>query len=404
MKSIILSYSDLGGAGRAAINICKSLNNLNINSEIFVKKKFTNLSLVKNFYKKNNFIFEGYRERINRNICKLEKKNIFSYQSPSIFPTFVSKKLNVLNYDIIHLCWINEFLNIDDIGKIKKPIICTLCDMWPFSGVNHYEDYNYKVFWRKNFFDKFDKFSIDKWLIKRKLKSWKSPMNIVVPNKWMFDCVKDSKIMSNFECHIIKWPINENIFFMKNKIDCRKKFGLNINKKIILFGSSNGLKDRRKGWDYLNQSLSLTKENFDLIILGSKKPENFSLNLKGNIFFFEKLANDEELSDLYNSVDCLALPSLHDNTPLISQEAQMCGVPIVLFDHNGMSEIVDHKVNGYKAKSLDVSSFANGIDWILKSYLKENLSEKALIKSQQFNFQKIGLNYVKLYKEVLKLE
>ena len=37
---------------------------------------------------------------------------------------------------------------------------------------------------------------------------------------------------------------------------------------------------------------------------------------------------------------------LHDNTPLISQEAQMCGVPIVLFDHNGMSEIVDHKVNG----------------------------------------------------------
>ena len=82
----------------------------------------------------------------------------------------------------------------------------------------------------------------------------------------------------------------------------------------------------------------------------------------------------------------------------------MCGVPIVLFDHNGMSEIVDHKINGYKAKSLDVSSFANGIDWILKSYLKENLSEKALIKSQQFNFQKIGLNYVKLYKEVLKLE
>ena len=92
--------------------------------------------------------------------------------------------------------------------------------------------------------------------------------------------------MSNFECHIIKWPINEKIFFKKNKIDCRKKFRLNNNKKIILFGSSNGLKDRRKGWDYLNKSLSFTKENFDLIILGSKKPENFSSNLKGETFFF----------------------------------------------------------------------------------------------------------------------
>ena len=41
MKSIILSYSDVGGAGRAAINICKSLQNLNVDTNVFVKKKIT---------------------------------------------------------------------------------------------------------------------------------------------------------------------------------------------------------------------------------------------------------------------------------------------------------------------------------------------------------------------------
>ena len=50
-------------------------------------------------------------------------------------------------------------------------------------------------------------------------------MNIVVPNKWMYDCVKDSKIMSNFDCHIIKWPIDEKNIFKKQK-DCKEKFQL----------------------------------------------------------------------------------------------------------------------------------------------------------------------------------
>ena len=48
MKSIVLSYSDTGGAGRASINICKSLRHFDIDSEVCVKQKFTKLNFVKN--------------------------------------------------------------------------------------------------------------------------------------------------------------------------------------------------------------------------------------------------------------------------------------------------------------------------------------------------------------------
>ena len=74
MKSLILSFSDTGGAGRAAINIFKSLIISNVNSSFYVKKKNTQLTYVKNFFNTNNFIFEKYIEKINRNICKIEKK------------------------------------------------------------------------------------------------------------------------------------------------------------------------------------------------------------------------------------------------------------------------------------------------------------------------------------------
>ena len=115
MKSVILSSSDTGGGGRAAINIFKSLIISDINSSLFVKKKNTNIDYINNFFNSNNFFFEKYKEKINRNICKFENKKTFSYQSPSLFPTFQSKKINNLDCDIIHLCWINEFLNIEDI-------------------------------------------------------------------------------------------------------------------------------------------------------------------------------------------------------------------------------------------------------------------------------------------------
>ena len=107
MKSIILSYSDVGGAGRAAINIHKSLKNLDVDAQIYVKKKISNLSFVENFYNKNSFIFDAYKERINRNIGKLKKSINFSYQSPSIFPTNVSNKLNKTSFLQRCKTWIN---------------------------------------------------------------------------------------------------------------------------------------------------------------------------------------------------------------------------------------------------------------------------------------------------------
>ena len=49
MKSLVLSFSDTGGGGRAAINIFKSLKISEINSLLYVKKKKTDLVYVQNF-------------------------------------------------------------------------------------------------------------------------------------------------------------------------------------------------------------------------------------------------------------------------------------------------------------------------------------------------------------------
>ena len=81
----------------------------------------------------------------------------------------------------------------------------------------------------------------------------------------------------------------------------------------------------------------------------------------------------------------------------------MCGVPIILFDHNGLSEIVDHKINGFKAKSLEADSLAEGIDWMLENLDKSDLINNSIIRSKEQLLENVGAQYNKLYKKVLDI-
>ena len=79
----------------------------------------------------------------------------------------------------------------------------------------------------------------------------------------------------------------------------------------------------------------------------------------------------------------------------------MCGLPIVLFDHNGLSEIIDHKVNGYKAKPLDAISLKDGIDWVFKNLKDDYLIKNSLQMSEQTKLEFIGNKYKMLYENIL---
>ena len=63
-----------------------------------------------------------------------------------------------------------------------------------------------------------------------------------------------------------------------------KKFKFDNNRKLLIFGSSNGLQDKRKGWQYLQKAIQQTETEFDLLIFGIEKPSNFNLNCKEKFF------------------------------------------------------------------------------------------------------------------------
>ena len=78
--------------------------------------------------------FKKYFEKI---IIKLFKYEDNIFHSLSAFPSLKHNEINNLNIDLVHIHWVqHETISIEEIGKIKFPIVWTLHDCWPFSSLN----------------------------------------------------------------------------------------------------------------------------------------------------------------------------------------------------------------------------------------------------------------------------
>ena len=180
MKILHISFSDyIGGASRAALRIHQSLLKNNINSNFLVAKK----SLKKNkkviLFNQNNFLY--FIKIIINKIFNFFFSNKTSILSLNLFSNNIYKSINQSNVDIIHLHWINnETISLKDLSKIKKKIVWTCHDMWPFIGAYHYSfKSNLKSI---NF--------IDKYILNKKKKLKNKNIYFVGVSKWVQSSIK----------------------------------------------------------------------------------------------------------------------------------------------------------------------------------------------------------------------
>ena len=101
----------------------------------------------------------------------------------------------------------------------------------------------------------------------------------------------------------------------------------------------------------------------------------------------------------------MIIPSRMDNLPNTALESLISARPIVAFRTCGLSDIVDHQINGYLSQPFDVDDLYNGIRWILNldsnSYNKVclNAKNKALTK---YSPNEVSKQYLNLYQKVCK--
>jgi len=69
------------------------------------------------------------------------------------------------------------------------------------------------------------------------------------------------------------------------------------------------------------------------------------------------------LAEVLSQVDVVAVPSVWlENAPVVIAEAFAAGRPVIATDLPGMSELVEHEVNGLLFSRGDVSALANALN------------------------------------------
>ena len=75
-----------------------------------------------------------------------------------------------------------------------------------------------------------------------------------------------------------------------------------------------------------------------------------------------------------------------------------CGLPVVCFKNTSISEIVDHKINGFVFDKFSSELIKNGIYWLSKEIEKgginiDNVKKKAL----KYNGDDVARKHLELY-------
>lgn len=405
MKIVILNTAEnKGGAAVACNRLHEALVKNGIDSKMLVRQKSTNDPTVfeftqSKFRKKLNLLFFF----IELLILKFFKRKSIDFSLPWFGPQLQKHPL-ILEADVIHIHWVqNSFLTLRTLKKLEKlnkSIIWTLHDMWAFTGGCHYNGTCRKFETSCSECPQLKNNSIIDFsniIFKEKINTYSKNIKIVTPSKWLANEARASELLKNNSIETIPYNIDFKLFKPVSKEISRKKFNLELNKKIILFVSMN-IEDERKGFKWFKDSilkLETTipnwKNEYEILAIG----RNTNINhFDTKIHYTGRLSNVELISMAYSAADVFVAPSEQDNLPNTVIESLACGTPVVAFNIGGMPDMIVHKNNGYLADFQNTDELANGIKYCLENNLTDNSISSA---KETFDSNKIVKKYVDLY-------
>ena len=395
MKVLHITTIDTGGAYKAAYRLHESLQGQGIESKILVRTKLSPTSEVE----------EAFRSPVESLISKGKNGINMLFSEGGImfdkFGTDLSNHPLVKETTVIFLHWINSFLSYKDIeklGKLGKPIIWVMHDMWLFTGGCHVDGYCGKYVSRcgncplisgEKENDLSRRIFLQKMEIMKKLN-----VTIIGPSEWIVEQAKKSEILHGKQVVHIANTLDTNVFHpLLDRENIRRKYGISPNKKVILFGAAdNGTENENKGFKYLREAFQyLPVEKYVLLIFGNTG-KNLNLPEQLEIIKVGYVSEEEKMVELYSASDVLVNPSNQESFGYTVCEAMACGTPAVGFPIGGIKEQIQHKQNGYLAKYHDSKDLAEGIMYCVEN--RVILSEKARKWSQQYSYQNIGMNCV----------
>jgi glycosyltransferase involved in cell wall biosynthesis len=398
MKILILNtHSPYNGAGNVALDLFNQLKFKGHDVKLLVNSYNKNypegiISMETPFSKRLKLLIEKIEWRIDRlrDLLKIKDKyqkdpDYYFFELDEKKRIFSTRKiLRVAGYkpDVIFILYAKGIVNSENIYQLQKStgakIFWLLFDMAPFTGGCHYaweckgyqidcgkcpglfssdpgDISNLNLMYKKKFLDQVD-------------------INVMALSEWQYRQTKLSSLFRNKTIHKILLTIDTSVFKPVDKIQLRKSLKIKPDKKIIFFGAVS-LTEKRKGMQYLIESLNILKEiitinhselgNNILLLIAGKGYELLSDLLPFESHYMGYLNNTDGIASAYQAADIYLCPSIEDSSPTMVNQSIMTGTPVVSFEMGVSMDLVITGETGHRAKIRDSKDMAEGLFNIL---------------------------------------
>jgi glycogen(starch) synthase len=293
------------------------------------------------------------------------------------------------NIDIIHAHdWVSGLAGIGLKHLYRKPLIATIHSTEFGRRFGLHDDFQRSIH------------ELENWLC---YEAW----HLITCSKYMLDHVSWCFGQPKNRLSIIYNGVD--VTQWKHSVDYEKersKFAHN-NERILLFV---GRMVHEKGIDLIVKAMpNLLKKglNVKAVLVGEgprrKDYQRLSWDIGvGERVYFTGHIPDQTLISLYNVADAAIFPSRFEPFGIVALEAMAARCPVIVSDVGGLSEIVDHEMNGLKVPPDDPTALSLAIERIMTdNSFRNSIIQKAYEKClEEYNWNIIAETTIDLYHRI----
>ncbi|MBR4778565.1 MAG: glycosyltransferase, partial [Bacteroidaceae bacterium] len=351
MRVLIINTTERqGGPAIAAYRLTEALKSNGIKAKMLVLEKetdkVTTIAIEKTWRVKRGLFIEKIRLNLHNRLGRQHRYRL----DLGCVGEDITNLPEFRQADIVHLHWINDgMISLHMLQRIVasgKPVVWTLHDMWPFTGICHYahdcDNYMKHCGSCPQLNSSRQKDLSYRYFDKKSALLQHSSIRFVACSHWLQEMARKSSLLRGRDIACVPNAVDTRLFHKRDRQMARRELSLPSDKRLLLFSSESVL-DRRKGFEYLADALKELvtthpewKEQLALVVLGRDSEKVSFSDIPLTVYPMPYVSDEKQMSLVYNAVDLYAIPSLQDNLPNTVVEAMACGIPCIGFNVGGI--------------------------------------------------------------------
>jgi Glycosyltransferase len=281
----------------------------------------------------------------------------------------LNERLLALRPDFINIHNLHSadwFPDLFRVCALHAPTVCTLHDMWSFTGRCAYS-YECRKFLTgcdatcptpQEYPARLPQRIAGDWEQRRHLLENEARLWAVAPSQWLAQEAR-AGLWKNRLLEVIPYGLPLDVYRPVDRILARHALGIDSTGPVILVVAQN-LSERRKGGSFLIGALQkLPIRPLSLLTMGIEPlpvpGEGIQVHSLGYV------THDRMKVLAYSAADLLVHPAPVDNLPNVVLEAIACGTPVVGFPIGGMPDMVRAGETGWLASALNSEALADAL-------------------------------------------